>query len=67
MTFRKDAPQPDRQPGQPWSLDAAAAFLGISRRHLERLVAADRVKLIPLGHRKFVADAELKRLASEGC
>ena len=60
-------PQPTRQPGSPWSISAAASFLAISSRHLIRLIDSRKVKSIVLGQRRLLPDAEVQRLAAEGC
>jgi len=54
-------------PGAPWPIPDAAAFLTVSPRHLFRLIDAGRVKSILLGRRRLIADAEVRRLAAEGC
>jgi excisionase family DNA binding protein len=56
----------DRLPGSPWPLAVAAKFLGVSHRHLVRLIDAGKVKSIRLGRRVLIADVELRRVASEG-
>jgi len=55
-----------RQAGSPWPLPEAARFLGVSHRHLVRLIDAEKVKTIRFGRRVLIADAEIRRLASEG-
>lgn len=55
-----------REPGSPWPLDHAAAFLGISKRHLIRLIDDGKARALRLGRRVLVADAELRRLAEKG-
>jgi excisionase family DNA binding protein len=57
----------DRPAGAPWSVADAAQFLGISDRHLWRLIFQEKVKAIKFGRRVLIADAELRRLAMEGC
>lgn len=52
--------------GAPWSVLAAARHLGISDKHLRRLVDAGAVRVIRFGRRVFVPDAELRRLAEDG-
>jgi len=54
-------------PGAPWPVPAAARYLGVSTRHLFRLMAGRQLRSITLGRRRFVPDAEVKRLAAEGC
>jgi excisionase family DNA binding protein len=53
-----------RTPGQPWSMSDAAAFLGVSRRHLEQLADAKTIATYKLGRRRFMTDAEVRRIAS---
>lgn len=60
------APAPDREPGSPWPLDLAAEFLAISKRHLMRLVDDGKVRSIKIGSRRFIPDAEVRRVASSG-
>jgi excisionase family DNA binding protein len=55
-----------RPAGSPWSLSEAAKFLGLSHRHLVRLIDAGKVKPIRFGRRVLIADAEVRRLATEG-
>lgn len=66
MIRRESPTQPQREPGRPWSLDAASRYLGISRRGLERLIAAGRVASIRLGCRHMIADDEVRRVATQG-
>lgn len=66
LTANKPVSCPDRQPGAPWSLRDAAEFLGISPRHLARLIDTAAVKSIKIGRRVFVADAEVRRVAEHG-
>jgi excisionase family DNA binding protein len=58
---------PEHPPGAPWSIADAASFLGVSDRHLHRLIDQDAVKTIRLGRRRLIPDAEVARLASGGC
>lgn len=61
-------PRPTGRPdGSPWPFPDAARFLAVSLRHLTRLADANKVKTIRFGRRRMVADAEVKRLAAEGC
>lgn len=62
-----DSPAPIRPPGSPWPIPDAAAFLAISDRHLWRLIDGGRVRAIRIGRRVLVPDAEMQRLAREGC
>jgi excisionase family DNA binding protein len=59
-------PPPNHPAGSPWPIPDAAAFLGISPRHLHRLIDAHKVKSIVLGRRRLVPDSELRRIAAEG-
>jgi excisionase family DNA binding protein len=67
MLTKPDTPVPARPAGSPWSLQDAAAHLGVSLRTLTRLADAGRVQTIRLGRRRLVADSEVRRLAAEGC
>ncbi|MDY3560225.1 excisionase family DNA-binding protein [Gemmata sp. JC673] len=58
---------PSRAPGSPWPLDEAAAYLHISARHLQRLIDASKVRSVRLGRRRLIPDAEVQRLARNGC
>jgi excisionase family DNA binding protein len=60
-------PAADRPDGAPWELPAAAAFLSVSARHLQRQIAAGRLRSVTIGRRRLVPDAEVQRLAREGC
>ena len=55
-----------RRPGAPWPILDAAAHLGISDRHLRRLIDEQRIRVIRLGRRVMVPDAEMRRVADEG-
>lgn len=55
-----------RQSGSPWSVRDAAKFLGISERHLVRLINDAKVSSFMLGRRRFVSDVELRRVAEGG-
>jgi excisionase family DNA binding protein len=63
---KQSAAAPTRQPSQPWSVKGAAAFLGISERHLSQLAADGKVRSIRLGARRLIPAEELDRLAREG-
>jgi excisionase family DNA binding protein len=56
-----------RAPGGPWSVPDAAAFLGVSERHVYRLLDAGKVRSVRIGRRRLVPDAEVRRLAAHGC
>lgn len=58
---------PARAPGSPWSINDAAQFLHVSTRHLHRLLDANKVRSLRLGRRRLLPDAEVQRLAREGC
>lgn len=66
MSSNKDQSVVPRPTGSPWPLIDAARFLGVSHRHLVRLIDAEKVKSIRFGRRVLIADAELQRIASEG-
>lgn len=61
------APPAARPPGSPWPVADAARFLSVSERHLFRQIDAGRVKSILIGRRRLIADAEVRRLAADGC
>lgn len=56
----------ERKAGKPWSIRDAAEFLGISDRHMRRLVDEGRCKHLRFGRRVLVPDAEVRRMAVEG-
>jgi excisionase family DNA binding protein len=56
-----------RTPGSPWAIIDAAEFLGISKRHLHRLADQNKFRTIRIGRRRLIPDAEVQRLAREGC
>jgi hypothetical protein len=66
--FDAASPEPaPRTTGKPWSFAEAAAFLGISVKHLRSLAELGRVATITIGTRKrLIADVELRRIAREG-
>jgi excisionase family DNA binding protein len=66
ITTDSISPTGQRQAGSPWPLSDAAKYLGVSHRHLVRLIDAGKVKSIRLGRRVLIADAELQRVANEG-
>jgi excisionase family DNA binding protein len=55
-----------RPAGAPWTIRDAAAYLGVSARHLARLIEMDRIRAIRIGRRVMISDAELRRVAQEG-
>ena len=46
--------------------DAAASLLSVSRRTLERMIAAGALATIYIGRRRLVPRAELERIAGAG-
>ncbi len=59
--------QPDPRPaGKPWAVAELADHLAISHRHLCRLIAAGRVRVVRFGRRVAVPAAEADRLMTEG-
>ena len=56
-----------RTHGGPWSIPDAAEFLGVSERHLYRLLDANKVRSVRIGRRRLIPDAEVQRLAANGC
>lgn len=58
---------PTRSPGSPWSIQDAAQFLNVSKRHIHRLLDANKVRSLRLGRRRLIPDAEVQRLARDGC
>lgn len=56
-----------RPPGKPWDVSEAAEYLRVSTRHLRRLIDAEQVRVIRIGRRVLLADAEVRRIAAEGC
>jgi excisionase family DNA binding protein len=57
----------NRPPGAPWSIANAATFLGVSPRHLHRLLASSKVKSVRIGRRRLIPASEVERLAQQGC
>jgi excisionase family DNA binding protein len=57
---------PTRLAGSPWPLIEAARFLGISHRHLVRLIDGGKIQPIRLGRRVLLSDAEVRRIATQG-
>lgn len=57
---------PRRQEGAPWSIRDAAEYLGVSDRHLIRLIDDGKVKSFKLGRRRLIADSELRRISEGG-
>ena len=55
-----------RAEGAPWTLAEAAAHLQLSRKPIERLAAAGKIKVIRIGSRVFVPDGEMKRITRDG-
>ena len=62
-------PPPDhtRQDGAPWGIKDAASYLGVSDRHIWRLIDEGKIKSIRLGTRRvMIPDQEIRRVAQEG-
>ena len=55
-----------RPHGAPWSLRDAAEFIGVSPRHLARLLNTGAIKSFKIGRRVLLADVELRRIAAHG-
>ena len=51
-----------RQPLQPWRVPKAAEFLGVSERHLWRLIAGKKIRAIHLGRTTLIPAAEMDRI-----
>jgi excisionase family DNA binding protein len=66
VTDTADTTIVSRQAGAPWSIEAAAEYLGVTTQHLYTLRIAGKIKTIKLGRRRLIPDAELQRLATEG-
>ena len=62
----KGQQKPQREPGAPWGILDAARFLGVSERHLVRLIHDGEVVSFQLGRRRLIADAEVRRVAEGG-
>ncbi len=61
-------PVPTHPAGAPWQFPDAARHLSVSRRTLERLADAGKLRTVRVGQRRrLIPDAEMQRLASEGC
>ncbi len=65
VTGKKPTAEPRDAPKARRVLDACRA-VGISRSTLYRLAAEGKIKLIRIGGRTLVPEAELDRLANEG-
>ena len=57
---------PARPEGAPWSLRDAAAYWGVSERHVAGLAAANKIRTIRIGCRRLVPADEVARVAREG-
>lgn len=66
QTIDRPVSSTSRPNGAPWSLRDAAEFLGVSPRHLARLLDTGAVTSFKIGRRVFVADTELRRIAAHG-
>lgn len=60
-------PATARPAGALWELPAAAGFLCVSARHLQRQIAADKLGSVRIGRRRLLPDEEVQRLARDGC
>ena len=56
----------ERPAGAPWPLADARKFLNISERTLRNMARDGRVRVIKVGGRPMVPDAEVRRLAADG-
>jgi excisionase family DNA binding protein len=65
MSVASQLPSP-RPPGKPWSVGELREHLGISDRHMRRLISAGKVRVLRLGRRVLVSDDEASRLMTEG-
>ena len=54
-------------PRSPWTLSEAAKRLGVSPKTLERRIKKKEIKVIKFGRLVRIPDAEVRRLASDGC
>ena len=52
--------------GKPWSIADAADHLGVSDRHLSRLVKDGKVKAARFGRRLLISSDEVARLSRDG-
>ena len=59
-------PAPQHMAGSPWSILDGARYLNISERHLTRLIDEGKVASFKLGRRRFITDAEIRRVAEGG-
>ena len=65
--MRDASDRDDRQrPGGPWTIQAAAKFLGIGYRHLWQMIQDGRVQSFRDGQRVMIQDAEIQRVAQHG-
>lgn len=65
VTATQQSPQ-QHPPGAPWNSKDAAAYLGISLRHLKALMSAGKLPSIKLGGRVLIADKVVQQAAQEG-
>jgi excisionase family DNA binding protein len=49
-----------------WRIKDACMALSVSRSHVYDLAAAGKLKLVKIGGRTLIPDAEVQRLANEG-
>ena len=66
LTHERDNKTGMRVAGAPWPMDAAATFLAVSRRTLDRAAKDGSLRTIRLGRRRLIADEEVRRLATRG-
>lgn len=66
MTLKATPSTTIRLPGAPWSLPDAAKYIGISIRHLHRLIDAEKIRSITIGRRRMIVDAEVVRVTTQG-
>ena len=52
--------------GAPWELPNSAAYLGVSKKTIERAIVDTRLRCIRIGRRVLVPDVEGRRVAAEG-
>lgn len=66
QTERAERAAGARPGGAAWPLPDAARFLGVSERHVARLISAGSIQSFKIGRRRLIPDAEVKRVATEG-
>ena len=65
MSLATPLPTP-RPRGKPWPVDELSVHLGISDRHLRRLITAGKLRVVRIGRRVLIPDDEATRLCTEG-